>query len=122
MSSLLQLTHDDRVLQTDDLWLDTSMRKKVAIWWAGAALCLLPSEQALMAPQIVRHHALTVLFCASPALDFCHRAGLLSANTLPTLRLAVVAGEEALKSAAATALQQAAPQARLLSVELDFSA
>lgn len=121
LSGLLHLTPDDRVLHMADLWVDMSICEIAATWWAGAALCLAPSAQAVRAPRFVRDQALTVWFSVPSTLHLCHRDGLLSAHSLPTLRLSVVAGGEALADSTASVLRQAAPQARLLSLGPDFA-
>ncbi|MDW5329228.1 AMP-binding protein [Plantactinospora sp. KLBMP9567] len=87
------ITPDDVLSQTFDITFDLVMFDLFMAWSAGAtSVCTTPHAFANL-PDFVRNHGLTVWFSVPSAVRLVHRAGGLSANSMPSLRWSLFCGE-----------------------------
>ena len=101
------ITPADRFSQTFDQTFDLSMFDLFVAWQSAARVCV-PEPIDLVAPTaFIRKHQLTVWFSVPSIVTLMRRKGLLTANSLPTLRWSLFCGE-ALAQTSAEAWQDAA--------------
>ena len=93
MSKLLQLTPEDRVLETCELTFDVSVHNMFVTWAAGASLYVLPPTQVMNAVRFVRTHDLTVWNSVPSLVGMLRQIKALAPRSMPSLRKALFAGE-----------------------------
>ena len=103
-----EVVPDDRCSQMFELTFDVSVHDLFVTWSAGACLCV-PPKGATMAPgRYINSQQLTIWFSVPSVAMIMSRMRALRANTLPTLRASLFAGE-ALPAALANEWAAAAP-------------
>ena len=112
LQSILQINSNDKVLQLGDLSFDISIMAMLMAWPHGAQLCTLPPEHTLMATRYAEDLAITVWLSVPSVVSLAAKAGLLTPNSLPHIRIAVFGGE-ALPYETLRLFSLAAPNARL---------
>lgn len=113
LRSLYFTSASDRVIQIADLSFDLSVMEVCLAWPNGAALCVVPSKNVLMAPRYAQDLDATIWVSVPSVVSMSYAAGLLEPNSLPNIRLALFCGE-ALTYKAIRAFSLAAPNARLV--------
>jgi len=109
------LTPEDRASQTFDLTFDLSVHDIFATWAAGACLHPIPDASLINPARAIRQSGLTRWFSVPSVAMFMARAGTLTPNALPTLRLSLFCGE-ALPVAVADRWAAAAPESRIVNL------
>jgi len=112
LQSILQINSNDKVLQLGDLSFDISIMAMLMAWPHGAQLCTLPPEHTLMAIRYAEDLAITVWLSVPSVVSLAAKAGLLTPNSLPHIRMAIFGGE-ALPYETLRLFSLAAPNARL---------
>ena len=112
LQAILRITSHDKVLQLGDLSFDISIMAMLMAWPQGAGLCTLPPEHTLMASRYAEDLEFTVWLSVPSVVSLAAKAGLLTPNSLPHIRLAIFGGE-ALPYDALRQFSLAAPNARL---------
>ena len=103
-----QLHAGDRFTQNFELSFDLALFDLFAAWQCGGAVCVPSAAEKLRPFDFARRNHVTVWFSVpSQAMQLMNR-GLLSAASMPTLRLSLFCGEP-LSSTLAEAWQKAAP-------------
>lgn len=106
-----ELDERQRCTQFFEPTFDLSLHDMFATWAAGACLYCVPRSALLMPTGFVNEHRLTVWFSVPSVAATLQRYRLLTADALPSLRLALFCGE-ALPGPLARAWTAAAPHAR----------
>ena len=112
LQSILQINNNDKVLQLGDLSFDISIMAMLMAWPQGAQLCTLPPDHTLMATRYAEDLAITVWLSVPSVVSLAAKAGLLTPNSLPHIRMAIFGGE-ALPYETLRLFSLAAPNARL---------
>ena len=108
----LGLRADDRALESCDLSFDFSVHNMFSTWEAGAALHILPANQAMNAVKFVRNSRLTVWNSVPSLAGLLRQVKALAPNSLDSLRLTVFGGEQ-LPAPTVDAWRAAAPHSAI---------
>jgi acyl-CoA synthetase (AMP-forming)/AMP-acid ligase II len=103
----------DSLLQIHDFSFDYSVMELVVAWTNGAKLIHVPTDKAVMTSRYVQDHEITLWMSVPSLASMGHKLGLLSENSLPSLRVAIFSGE-ALNYETIRNFSKAAPNAKLL--------
>lgn len=111
----LDLTADDRVLESCEISFDFSVHNMFATWEAGASLHILPATKVMNAVRFAREQALTVWPSVPSLAGMLRQLKQLPPDSLPTLRLTVFGGEQ-LPAGTVHAWREAAPRSRIVNL------
>jgi amino acid adenylation domain-containing protein len=115
LTALYPFAESDRITQCSHLCFDVSILEICGAWKAGAALCV-PSFADLMAPRtFVRRCGATVWSSVPTLAHHMGLLGLLTDDSMPSLRLTLFCGE-ALPTALAARWQKAAPRSLIVNL------
>ncbi len=109
---LIPIDCDDRVLQAADLTFDLSVHDMMLCWMHGAELFVAPQNGAILAPRLIRAHDITACLIVPSAAAKAIELGLVSPNSMPSLKYSLFAGE-ALPVSLSRKWHAAAPSAAL---------
>lgn len=98
----------DRAAETCDITFDLSVHNMLSTWKAGAALYIMRPLDMVAPARFVRAHQITTWLSVPSVVAMTRKAGGLSADSMPSLRISLFCGEP-LPSATAQAWAQAAP-------------
>ena len=113
LNNAYPLAPEDRVMQSCELSFDVSVMQIVSAWFSGAAVCVIPTNYILMSARYVADLNITVWNSVPSLIGMSIKAGLLKANSMPSLRLAFFAGE-ALSLGSVENFHLAAPSAKII--------
>ena len=112
LQSIIPLTKSDRFLQLFDFSFDPSIIGMALSWINGATLYTIPTSHLLMATRYAQENEITVWHSVPSVVSLAAKAGLMTPNSLPHIRLAIFGGE-ALPYETIKIFSEAAPNARL---------
>lgn len=98
----------DRAAETCDITFDLSVHNMFSTWKAGAALHIMRPLDMVAPARFIRAHQITTWLSVPSVVAMTRKAGGLSANSMPSLRISLFCGEP-LPSATAEAWAKAAP-------------
>jgi D-alanine--poly(phosphoribitol) ligase subunit 1 len=98
----------DRAAETCDITFDLSVHNMLSTWKAGAALYIMRPLDMIAPERFVRAHQITTWLSVPSVVAMTRKAGGLSADSMPSLRISLFCGEP-LPTATAQAWAQAAP-------------
>ncbi|TWB09560.1 amino acid adenylation domain-containing protein [Rhizobium sp. ERR 1071] len=109
---LIPIDCSDRVLQAADLTFDLSVHDMMLCWLNGAELVVAPQNGAILAPRLIRTHEITACLIVPSAAAKAIELGLVSPDSMPSLKYSLFAGE-ALPVSLSRKWHVAAPSAAL---------
>ncbi|WP_266064069.1 amino acid adenylation domain-containing protein [Brucella intermedia] len=112
---LIPIDCSDRILQVADLTFDLSVHDMMLCWMHGAELVVAPQNGAILAPRLIRAHDVTACLIVPSAAAKAIQLGLVSPNSMPSLRYSLFAGE-ALPVSLSRTWHAAAPDAALFNM------
>ena len=98
MAAYMDLTADDRVLDTFELTFDFTVHTMFPTWFAGAALCLLSARRVMNAVKYVKSSGITVWNSVPSLVGMLRQMRALGAGELPGVRLTLLGGEPVTKN------------------------
>ncbi len=93
MAQRYPLLPEDRVAQPCDLSFDVSVSNMFTAWSSGAAVCVVPSAQAMAPRDFMRTEAITVWFSTPTVAVFLDQMKMLRPSVFPALRYTMFAGD-----------------------------
>ena len=98
IAAYMDLTPDDRVLDTFELTFDFTVHTMFPTWFAGAALCLLNARRVMNAVKYVRSSGITVWNSVPSLVGMLRQMRALGVGELPGVRLTLLGGEPVTKN------------------------
>jgi len=114
-TELSGVTADDRNIQLVDLTFDLSVHDMFMTWLNGACLFSVPENNALLATRFVEEYEITGWLSVPSTAGLIRQAGLLSHESMPSLRYTFFCGE-ALAGTVAEAWAAAAPNSVMFNI------
>ena len=113
--TLTEVTSEDRVMQVVDLTFDLSVHDIFLAWTSGACLYSIPENGTLLCTRFVEEHGGTHWLSVPSAAALVKQAGLLTPNSMPSLKYTFFCGE-ALAGAVAENWALAAPNSQIANI------
>ena len=115
ISTMTDVTSDDRVMQAVDLTFDLSVHDIFLAWTSGACLYSIPENGTLLCTRFVEEHGGTHWLSVPSAAALVKQAGLLTPGSMPSLKYSFFCGE-ALTGAVAENWAAAAPNSEIINI------
>ena len=93
LKKLVQLTPQDRIMQSCDLSFDVSVIQMTIAWIHGACLCPIAPDKVLFSPKYVKDLGITFWSSVPSVVSMSANAGLIKQDSMPSLRYAHFCGE-----------------------------